>query len=198
MAKNKKKKTHIVSAKGEFDATPEAAEKFLSGKEVLHEDELDRIAAKIGQQIHESLPANLQDDVHGETPIAMCAKEFLSNPARMQAMVEDAMDIAAEDLCNGGSVNVRFTKFKVRYMGTDKFHFGAYAVAEYAERLTAANPLEKGHPLTLSSAVAADIFAETVAFFREHHTEEDIVDGKGGFRLVEAEPAEAPNGEKVN
>jgi hypothetical protein len=153
----------------------------------LYEDEADRIALKIAQQIHEKLPATLQDDVR-ETPIAMCAKSLLASPEKFNIVLGKAECTAARELEKEGSVNVSFGKFRVKYLGTPAFEFRPLAVRVYAERLTSENPLELGHPLTLEQAVNADIYTEIVMFLKVHHTEEDIVEGDGGSRPVEAEP----------
>jgi hypothetical protein len=95
---------------------------------------------------------------------------------------------------------VRFTKFKLAFFGREQFllpltadnielHLGAYS---------GENPLTSEVPYTLEQAIVCDLFNAIRLFFEEHHIEEDIVEGDGGFRLVDAEPAEAPNGEKVN
>lgn len=153
----------------------------------LYEDEADRIALKIAQQIHEKLPATLQDDVR-ETPIAMCAKSLIASPEKFKIVLEKAKSTAARELEKEGSVNVSFGKFRAKYLGTPAFEFRPLAVRVYAERLTSENPLEIGHPLTLEQAVNADIYTEIVMFLKSHHTEDDIVEGDGGSLPVEAEP----------
>ena len=60
----------------------------------LYEDEADRIALKIAQQIHEKLPATLQDDVR-EMPIAMCAKSLIASPEKFKGIIEKAKFTAA-------------------------------------------------------------------------------------------------------
>lgn len=168
-------------------------------KEQVTEQELDGICRKVAQWLHEGLREEFQPEVK-EIAIARSVKSILTDTDQVTKMLEDAMDEVAEELCKHGSVNVRFTKFKLTFFRLEHFllplnpinierHLGAYS---------GENPLTSEVPYTLEQAIVCDIFEALRVFFQEHHIEDDIVDGKGGIRLVEAEPVEAPNGEKVN
>jgi hypothetical protein len=168
-------------------------------KEQVTEQELDGICRKVAQWLHEGLREEFQPEVK-EITIARAVKSILTDTDQVTQMLEDAMDEVAEGLCKHGSVNVRFTKFKLAFFGREQFllpltadnielHLGAYS---------GENPLTSEVPYTLEQAIVCDLFNAIRLFFEEHHIEEDIVEGDGGFRLVDAEPAEAPNGEKVN
>ena len=163
------------------------------------EQELDGICRKVAQCLHEGLGEEFQPEVK-EVAIARSVKSILTATDQLDQMLEDAMDEVAEGLNKHGSVNVQFTKFKLTFFGREQFlltllpnhlelHLGAYS---------GENPLTSEVPYTLEQAIVCDLFEAIRLFFEEHHIEEDIVEGDGGFRLVEAEPAEAPNGEKVN
>lgn len=168
-----------------------------TAKQQLTEEQVDKISRRAAENLHKYIPEELKGEVK-EIEIARCAKSVFTATHNFVQMVEDAMDQAAENLCNEGSVNVRFTKWQMKFLGMPCFDFTGFSVGDYAKSIRSENPLSTEHPLTLTVAVAQDIFESLVSFFEMHHTEEDIVDGKGGLRLVEAEPAEAPNGEKVN
>lgn len=168
-------------------------------KEQVTEQELDGICRKVAQWLHEGLREEFQPEVK-EIAIARAVKSILTDTDQVTQMLTDAMDEVAEELCKHGSVNVRFTKFKLTFFKLEHFllplnpinierHLGAYS---------GENPLTSEVPYTLEQAIVCDIFEALRVFFQEHHIEDDIVDGKGGIRLVEAEPVEAPNGEKVN
>lgn len=165
--------------------------------DTLTEEQVDKISRRAAENLHKYIPEELKGEIK-EIEIARCAKSVFTATHNFVQMVEDAMDQAAENLCNEGSVNVRFTKWQMKFLGMQCFGYLGFSVKEYAESIRSENPLSAEHPLTLTVAVAQDIFESLVSFFEMHHVEEDIVDGKGGLRLVEAEPAEAPNGEKVN
>ena len=165
--------------------------------ETLTEKQVDQASRRAAEIIHRFVPEELQGEVK-EIEIARCAKAVFIATGRFVQMVEDAMDTAAENLCNDGSVNVRFTKWQMKFLGMPCFDYTGFNVGDYAKAIRSENPLSQEYPLTLTMAVAQDIFESLVQFFEMHHIEEDIVEGKGGLRLVEAEPAEAPNGEKVN
>jgi hypothetical protein len=158
-------------------------------KEQVTEQEIDGICRKVAQWLHDGLQEKFQPEVK-EVEIARAVKSILTDTDQVTKMLEDAMDTEAEELYKHGSVNVHFTKFRLKFFGLEHFllplnpinierHLGAYS---------GENPLTSEVPYTLEQAIVCDIFGALLVFFQEHHIEEDIVDGYGGFRLVEAEP----------
>jgi hypothetical protein len=147
--------------------------------EKLSEKEIDSISLKLAQQLHEGIPEVFQGDVK-EMAIARCVKSILSEEGQIERMASDALEDAATELREEGSVNPRFTGFKPRFLGTKSFDAVPGAVVEYLDCFHGEDPLTSKVPFTLEQAVCCDIYSSIVLFYRDHHIEEDIQEVKGG------------------
>lgn len=140
--------------------------------EQANEMEIDAICRKVAQQIHESLPQELQVEVR-ETPIAMCAKRlFTSTGDFIKGLVKEALERVSNDLApvmlaKYGCLKTETGPFTIKDLGGQEIAYRAESVKHYAELLVSENPLavRKG-PLTLHEAVLGDIYFAIEDFIR--------------------------------